>query len=1324
MSKIYTQIGNRSMRFWIVAAWCAFYAICAQARIDPQAEKGDAVFRDLFKAGINVGHTAIYYAYYAYTADNQYIHMVIQASGTGSDTPYAVAFRPFDYESYPPTFMNGLEESAYWGAGNRSTLSPATWDGSANSMTAARRDAIITEAQQLIGTAYCWYWGIWEDSYGNDGSVSCEPRSTYPIYPSYIRCDGVVQWVYERVGFNMGNRTIDLLASPYPSDRAGRFYVAYVDPPSTTLQDNGTTYKITTADNSSTPAFVNLVYPDGSTSNKVSSPDTESKNKYGTTYYYGVDFAGHSESWKSFTYWQVTASAGSGGSISPSGSVVKNNGTSQTFTASPTANYVVNQWLVDGSVVQNGSNSYTLSNITTSRSVQVTFGCTLTVNNGTGGGTYMKGSPVLIEANTPADGKYFDRWTGSILYVANVTSATTTVTMPAANIAVTATYKDILYALTVNGGTGSGFYTNGQKVTITATVPVGLKFDRWNDGNINASRVITMVPEPVTYTASFIDIQNPILTLSSPATGLRLTNSAVTLTGKATDNCGAADVLIQLNGGSWEINNVSLNTTNWTANLILQPGSNSVKVCAIDATGNSSATKALTLTYVVPGTLTIRTNGLGTVARAPATAPEVGATYTLTATPGVGSGFASWTGDASSTNKVLTFTMTTNKTLTANFTDIAKPTVAITLPTAALRILSNSTYTVKGTATDNGVVTGVFCRVNSGDWTPASTTNVWKSWSIPLTLTAGSNLIQAYSSDSAGNISATSSVSCTYVVPGILTVTTNGVGTITRAPATPPEVNQKYTLTAAAGVGSVFSNWTGDVTSTNKVITFTMTSNTVICANFTDTAKPTIVITAPTALQRIVTNGLIAVRGTAIDNKAVSDVLVQVNGGSWIDTATTNIWKNWSAEVTVSARTNTIRAYSMDTTGNCSTTSSVTFIYVEMGNLTIQTNGQGSVTRAPATTPELGAKYTMTATPKAGSVFTNWTYGIGGDVATNKPAITFTMPSNLVLTANFVDTAKPTVAITYPTASIRVVTNGLVILRGTAADNSGLNGVKYQLRTGEWTNAVSTNVWKNWTAEYIPATGLNTAKVYSVDVQGNISATSTVVFTYVPGAIMQVQTNGNGTVAPSYNGRVLEIGKSYTMTATAKAGNLFTNWTFGLSGPVATNKAAITFVMQTNLILTANFRSTLTMPDVATVTYAEITVDGSTADWTYVPRTSFSYASVTQEVATALSGNNIALLLSGCPFSTSDTVLVYFKLRLNYSSGDARHSVDLWTSGSALYGMIDGQVITGFESILLNGVLEVKFPVEQAPAQVTIEEVGCAMDTGDGTITELFRITP
>ena len=597
-------------------------------------------------------------------------------------------------------------------------------------------------------------------------------------------------------------------------------------------------------------------------------------------------------------------------------------------------------------------------------------------------------------------------------------------------------------------------------------------------------------------------------------------------------------------------------------------------------------------------------------------------------------------------------------------------------------------------------------------------------------VTYGNGALITYTYDAAGNRLTVDSI-------GKLTVPTNGLGTVKRMPIGDPKVGVTYTLTATPAVGFAFVNWTdedGAVAGTNKVLIFTMAAEKVFTANFADILKPTVTITAPTTLLRILgTNGLFTVKGAAVDNLALTNVLVQLNGGGWTDATTTNGYKNWSAGVTLIPvpGTNVIRACSVDTTGNHSLTSSVICTYVPTARLTIQTNGPGTVTRMPIGEPEVGKIYTLTAVPaKIGSVFSNWT----GDAVSNPTSkvVTIMISSNATVTANFIDTAKPTVVITYPTALLRVVTNGTVILRGTAADNGALNGVMHQLYTGEWTNAVTTNVWKNWTANFYPVSGLNTARVYSVDMQGNVSATSTVVFTYVPGAIMQVQTNGAGTITPAYNGQVLEIGKSYIMTAKAVAkASVFTNWTYGLGGTVATNKTIITFVMQSNLVLTANFRSLLGSSVLASATVAApatpqaaIVVDGSAKDWANIPRASFSYASVTQEVAVALDGNSIALLLNGCPFGISDNVLVYFKLRLSYGVGDNRHSVDLWTSGSVLYGMVDGQVITGLEAVLLNGVLEVKLPVEQAPSQVTIEEIGCGIDLGGGTLTELFKLTP
>jgi hypothetical protein len=69
---------------------------------------------------------------------------------------------------------------------------------------------------------------------------------------------------------------------------------------------------------------------------------------------------------------------------------------------------------------------------------------TLTVNSGSGDGTYAVGSSISIAADVAPSGKVFDEWTGaSVGGLADATSPNTTYTMGHANATVGATYVDI-----------------------------------------------------------------------------------------------------------------------------------------------------------------------------------------------------------------------------------------------------------------------------------------------------------------------------------------------------------------------------------------------------------------------------------------------------------------------------------------------------------------------------------------------------------------------------------------------------------------------------------------------------------------------------------------------------------------------------------------------------------------------------------------------------------------------------------------------------------------------------------------------------------------
>jgi hypothetical protein len=69
----------------------------------------------------------------------------------------------------------------------------------------------------------------------------------------------------------------------------------------------------------------------------------------------------------------------------------------------------------------------------------------LTVNSGSGGGTYPAGSRIDIVANPPAPGQVFDRWTGDLSVLGNAPQLPliprATLTIPAAAATLTATYK-------------------------------------------------------------------------------------------------------------------------------------------------------------------------------------------------------------------------------------------------------------------------------------------------------------------------------------------------------------------------------------------------------------------------------------------------------------------------------------------------------------------------------------------------------------------------------------------------------------------------------------------------------------------------------------------------------------------------------------------------------------------------------------------------------------------------------------------------------------------------------------------------------------------
>ena len=90
----------------------------------------------------------------------------------------------------------------------------------------------------------------------------------------------------------------------------------------------------------------------------------------------------------------ITASAGAGGGISPSGAVSVDHGANQTFTISANATYHIADVLVDG-VSKGAVSSYTFSNVTTPHTISASFAIdthVITASAGAGGGISPSGA--------------------------------------------------------------------------------------------------------------------------------------------------------------------------------------------------------------------------------------------------------------------------------------------------------------------------------------------------------------------------------------------------------------------------------------------------------------------------------------------------------------------------------------------------------------------------------------------------------------------------------------------------------------------------------------------------------------------------------------------------------------------------------------------------------------------------------------------------------------------------------------------------------------------------------------------------------------------
>jgi uncharacterized repeat protein (TIGR02543 family) len=424
--------------------------------------------------------------------------------------------------------------------------------------------------------------------------------------------------------------------------------------------------------------------------------------------------------------------------------------------------------------------------------------------------TYHYGDVVQLSAS-PSIGWYFDHWSGDLTGSTNPGSVTIT-----GNMGVTATFTQDEYTLTISvDGSGSvdaspdqATYHYGDVVQLSASPEIGWSFGSWSGdltGSTNPGSIT--ITGNMGVTATFT--QNEY-TLSTSVVG---SGSVAKNPNQATYHYG--DV-VQLTASP----DIGWSFSYWGGDL-----SGSTNPTSITITGNMAVIAYFTQNEYTLA-ITIDPVAGGSVAAVPAPPYYYGDVVTLTATANPGYSFDHWGGDSSGSNAVTTVTMTSNKAVTAYFTE-SQYSLTITVDPVA----GGSVAAVPAPPYYYGDMVTLTATPNPG--------YTFDHWSGDA---SGSNPITTVTMD--GNKAVTAHFTHNQYTVSI-TIDPTGSGTVTTTPSGPYYYGDVVTLTATANPGYTFDHWSGDASGSNPVTTVTMDGNKTITAHFTQNVYLLTIIVNP-----------------------------------------------------------------------------------------------------------------------------------------------------------------------------------------------------------------------------------------------------------------------------------------------------------------------------------------------------------------------------------------------------------------------------------------------------------------------------------------------
>jgi uncharacterized repeat protein (TIGR02543 family) len=363
---------------------------------------------------------------------------------------------------------------------------------------------------------------------------------------------------------------------------------------------------------------------------------------------------------------------------------------------------------------------------------------------------------------------------------------------------------------------------------------------------------------------------NPIVNITSPANGNSFaTGSTINISASASDVDGNIEnVFFYINGEKFQ--------EEWVApyefsHIITVPGTYTIRAVATDNDG-LTGTSEISINVSSPYTISVNTLGSGIVS------PDINGVYysgdeiSVSAIEYIGWQFIGWTGDITSSEKNLSFTVTGNLDLTANFTASASTNtyemedgyyesgvadfennntgysgsgyvntvnalgtwteITVYAPTngiyrGELFYASNTDRPVNVSVNGNLQITPL-AMPSTGAWT------TWESVAFTLELTEGANTIRFISTTADGAPNLDKIVfSANNTETFSLTVNQATGGTI--APSSDIfNEGVSVEISATPSSGYTFANWTGSLSGSENPITLVMDSDKTVSAVFTE----------------------------------------------------------------------------------------------------------------------------------------------------------------------------------------------------------------------------------------------------------------------------------------------------------------------------------------------------------------------------------------------------------------------------------------------------------------------------------------------------------